>query len=143
MSTGPTLNTANSLEMYKTMHDERVSLGEETRRLEVLVVAAVAALYAWLATNHVHGAPWFIGSALAALASCRAAVIGERILIIKEYLKALESQIFPHNTTVSGYEHFNADRTRNKWYKHLRTTSAIIWTCLFFATLLAPRYLDK
>ncbi len=95
MNSRATPPTDDTFEMYKTLHEERVSLGEETRKLEVLAVTAVAALYAWLATNHVHGAPWYIGVPLVILASFRAAVLGERILIIKDYLKTLESHLFP------------------------------------------------
>jgi hypothetical protein len=143
MSSRVTSPTGDSLEMYKTLHEERVSLGEETRKLEVLVVTAVAALYAWLATNHVHGAPWYIGVPLVALASFRAAVLGERCLTVKDYLKSLESHLFPDCSKVLGYEQFNAEQTSHKWYKHLRYTSFIIWFCLFLVTIFAPRYLDK
>jgi hypothetical protein len=143
MSSRATSLNDESLEMYKTLHEERVSLGEETRKLEVLAVTAVAALYAWLATNHVHGAPWYIGVPLVAVASFRAAVLGERTLIIKEYLKTLEGHLFPDRTKIFGYEHFNADATGHKWYKHLRYTSVVIWFFLFVVTIFAPRFLDK
>jgi hypothetical protein len=143
MSSRATAPTDDSLEMYKTLHDERVSLGEETRKLEILTVTAVAALYAWLATNHIHGAPWFIGAPLVILASLRAAVLGERILIIKEYLKTLECHLFLDKSNVLGYEHFNAVQIKHKWYKHLRFTSGIIWFFLFLVTIFAPYSLDK
>jgi hypothetical protein len=131
------------LEMYKTLHDERVSLGEETRKLEVLAVTGVAALYAWLATNRVHGAPWLIALPLVILASFRAAVLGERILIIKDYLKTLESHLFPDESKIFGYEQFNAEQTSHKWYKHLRYSAAFIWVFLFVVTVVAPCLLDK
>jgi hypothetical protein len=143
MSNREAATADDSLEMYKTLHEERVTLGEETRKLEILAVTAVAALYAWLATNHVHGAPWFIGVPLVAVASFRAAVLGERTLIIKEYLKTLESHLFPDKAKIFGYEHFNAEQTSHKWYKHLRYTSVVIWFFLFVVTILAPRFLDK
>lgn len=34
------------LELYKMLHEERVSLGEEARKLEMATISAVAALYA-------------------------------------------------------------------------------------------------
>jgi hypothetical protein len=143
MSIRATSPTDDSLDIYKMLHDERVSLGEEIRKLEVLALTAVAALYAWLATNHVHGTPWFIGVPLAMVGSFRAAVLGERVLIIKEYLKTLENHLFPEKPKVLGYEHFNAAHTNHKWYEHLRVTSFIFWFFLFLVTIFAPHFLDK
>jgi hypothetical protein len=60
------------LELYKMLHEERVSLAEEARKLEMAAITAVAALYAWLATHSVHGAPWYIGVPLVMLAAFRA-----------------------------------------------------------------------
>jgi hypothetical protein len=58
------------------LHEERVSLGEEARKLEMAIITATAALYAWLATHNVHGAPWYIGVPLVMLAAFRAVVRG-------------------------------------------------------------------
>ena len=143
MSSRATASADDSLEMYKTLHDERVSLAEETRKLEVLAVTAVAALYAWLATNHVHGKLWYIGTPLVILASFRALVLGERILIIKDYLITLESHLFPEEPKVLGYEQYYVNHTSDKWYMHLRYTAGVIWFFLFIVTLLAPCILDK
>jgi hypothetical protein len=131
------------LEMYKMLHEERVSLGEEARKLEMAAITAVAALYAWLATHNVHGAPWYIGVPLVILAAFRAIVIGERMLVIRGYLMLIEEKLFRDQPEVLGYECYLSVSTKSKWYMHLRYTMAIIWIALLCVTVIAPRFLAK
>jgi hypothetical protein len=128
-------------DMYTLLHNERVSLATEARSLESTVAAALAALYAWLVTNHIHGKVWCIGAVLVILAVFRAGVLGGRILFIKEYLTSIEVKALAPD---SGYEsYFNKNATLSKWYLHLRFTEAGIWAALLFASAAAPYYLDK
>jgi hypothetical protein len=131
------------LELYKILHEERVSLGEETRKLEMATIGAVAALYAWLATHNVHGAPWYIGVPLVILAAFRAVVPGERILFIKEYLMLIEQRFVHDESKLPGYENYFSEGTRSHWYMHLRYTVAIIWIALLAVTIIAPHFLEK
>lgn len=128
-------------EMYKLFHEERVSLADEARKLEIAAITAVAALYAWLATHHVHGAPWYIGMPLVFLATIRAALLGERILFMKEYLKSVEAHVFGKESNPPGYEtYFSANAP---WYAHIRISMIFIWVALLVVTYFAPRFLDK
>jgi len=129
-------------ELYKMLHDERVALGEETRKLETLTIAAVAALYAWLATHNVHGTPWYIGVPLVVLASFRAGVLGARILFIKQYLIGLEGEWFGNKAAALGFENRFDRQSLWKWYMHVRITALIIWLALLVVTVSAPHYLD-
>jgi hypothetical protein len=131
------------LEMYKLLHEERVSLAEEARKLEMAAITAVAALYAWLATHNVHGAPWYIAVPLVILGAFRAIVLGERILFIKEYLKLIEQKALQGEFEFQGYENYFSENTRFKWYMHLRYTVAIIWIVLLCVTIIAPRFLAE
>src|SRR5271169_2089494 len=103
------------LEMYRLLHEERVSLADEARKLEMAAITAVAALYAWLATHDVHGAPWYIGVPLVILAAFRAIVLGERILFIKKYLMLIEHKLFRDGVGLSGYENYFHVHTKNKF----------------------------
>ena len=129
-------------DLYKMMHDERLALGEETRKLETLTMAGVAALYAWLATHNVHGRPWLIGVALVVLACFRALVLGGRILFIKRYLVGLEREWFGDKAAAVGYENHFARLSLWKWYMHVRFTAVVVWLVLLLATAVAPCYLD-
>jgi hypothetical protein len=129
------------LELYKMLHEERVSLGEEARKLEIAAITAVAALYAWLATHDVHGAPWYIGVPLVMLAAFRAIVLGERMLFIKEYLMFIEQKIL--RDKCDGYENYFSVNTKSKWYMHIRYTVAMIWIALLCVTVIAPSFLRK
>ena len=84
----PKLPDSEYLEIYKIIHEERVSLADEARKLEMTAITAVAALYAWLATHNVHEAPWYIAVPLVLLATVRAALLGERILFYERLSKA-------------------------------------------------------
>jgi hypothetical protein len=131
------------LEIYKMLHDERVALGEEARKLEMAAITAVAALYAWLATHNVHGAPWYIGVPFVILAAFRAVVLGERILFIKNYLMRIEQKLLGDKSEPSGYETYFSVNTKSKWYMHIRYTVAIIWIALLCVTFIAPHFLAK
>jgi hypothetical protein len=131
------------LELYKVLREELVSLGEEARKLEMAAITAVAALYAWLATHNVHGAPWYIAVPLVILAAFRAAVIGERILFIRGYLKLIEEKLIRGKSELSGYETYFSVPSNSKWYMHIRYTMAVIWIALLCVTFIAPRLLAK
>lgn len=134
-----------STELYKMLHEERVSLGEEARKLEMSTLTAVAALYAWLATHDVRGAPWYIGVPLVLLATFRATVLDQRILLMKKYLKDLEQQYFKDKAELFGYESYFSKCTapKSKWYMHLRYTVAIFWIVLICVSVIAPHFLQK
>jgi hypothetical protein len=131
------------LELYKMLHEERVSLAEEARKLEMACIGAVAALYAWLATHNVRGAPWYIGVPLVILAAFRAVVLGERALFIKDYLMLLEQRFVHDRSRLPGYENYFAEGTKSQWYMHLRYTMAILWIALLAVTIIAPHFLEK
>lgn len=131
------------LELYKMLRGELVSLGEEARKLEMAAITAVAALYAWLATNHIQGAPWYIAVPLVILAAFRAGVIGERILFIRGYLKLIEEKFIRDKSQLSGYETYFSVPSNSKWYMHIRYTMAVIWIALICVTFIAPRLLAK
>jgi len=131
------------LEMYKMLHEELLSLGEEARKLEMAAITAVAALYAWLATHNVRGAPWYIGVPLVILAAFRATVLGERILFIKDYLMLIEQKLLQDTPELPGYENYFSMNTKSKWYMHIRYTMAVIWIALMCVTFIAPRLLGK
>lgn len=142
-STAP---SGDYLELYKMLHEERVSLGEETRKPEMSTVTAVAVLYAWLATHTIHGAPWYIGVPLVILAGFRSIVLGERILFIKEYLRHIEERCFRDKSELDGYETYFSEHSEprsSKWYMHLRYTVGIIWIALLCVTLIAPHFLAR
>jgi hypothetical protein len=132
-------------ELYKMLHAERIAMGEETRKLEKAAVTAVAALYAWLATHHIHGAMWYIAVPLVIIGAFRAAVMGLRMLFIKDYLILVEQRHFPSNLELPGYENYFLEGTKSKsrWYLHLRFTMLAIWCTLLGVTLIAPLLLDK
>jgi hypothetical protein len=137
-------STSDYLEFYKMLHEERVSLAEEARKLELSSVGAVAALYAWLATHAIHGEVWYIAVPLTVLASFRATIIGARILFIKGYLENLEShELFKEPGRATGYETYFQKETKAKWYMHLRYTVVVIWTAIILVTIVAPHLLDK
>ena len=137
------LPSGDYLELYKMLHEERVSLGEEARKLEIAAITAVAALYAWLATHDVHGAPWYIGVPLVILAAFRAMVLGGRMLFIKEYLMFIEQKFLRDKGELLGYESYFSVNTKSKWYMHIRYTMAMIWIALLCVTVIAPSFLAK
>ena len=128
-------------DLYTLLHNERLSLATEACSLETTVAGAIAALYAWLATTHIHGAVWYIGPTLVFLAALRAGVLGSRILFIKDYLKSIEEKLFAPDTGFESY--FQTHATLSKWYLHLRFTEAAIWATLWVASAVAPHYLDR
>lgn len=138
-----TVPAGDYLEMYKMLHEERVSLAEEARKLEMAPITAVAALYAWLASYDVHRAPWYIGVPLVMLGAFRVGVLGERILLLKKYLKLIEQKSHRDKSELSGYENYFSEKTTSSWYMHLRHTVAIILVELFCVTVIAPRFLAK
>jgi hypothetical protein len=128
------------------LHEERVSLAQETRKLEISAITAVAALYAWLATHlEVRGAIWYIGVPLVLLSSFRSFVLGGRILFIKTYLRQIEQQLFRDKSQLLGYESYFFERTKpiSKWYLHIRYTAVVMWIALLLVTAIAPSFLGK
>jgi hypothetical protein len=130
------------LELYKMLHEDLVSLGEEARKLEMATITALAALYAWLATHNVHGAPWYIGVPLVMLAAFRAFVLGERMLFIKDYLLLIEPKFLGDKSEPTGFVTY-FENTKTTWYMHIRNTMAIIWIALLCVTVIAPHFLAK
>jgi hypothetical protein len=142
ISTTPQPPSGDFLALYKLMHAERSSLAKEARKLEISAITAVAVLYAWLATNHIHGAPWYIGVPLVVLGAFRAGVLGGRVLFIKEYLKAMEARWLIQPNGPIGYETYFADNTQSRWYMHIRYTVGTIWLVLLLVTVIAPSFLQ-
>lgn len=81
------------LEQYKMLRTEVIDLVKETRSLEVLVVGAIAALFAWLVTQRKTDLRlWFLAPVLALFGGLRALGLYVRIGDIAGYMKTIELQ---------------------------------------------------
>lgn len=105
-----------TIEQHKMLRDEVMGIVAETRRLEVLVLGALAAFYGWIFTHEVLDAwVWSIPPVLALMAGLRCLGLYKRISEIAEYLKQIEAFVLPTTTTPpppypTGWEHFRSSR---------------------------------
>ena len=133
---------------YDTLREEAVSLFEETRRMEVYTVVAVAALYAWLLKENpqgIHVRALFIGTGLVLLAGIRCYVLRRRIQDTAKYLLRIEEFLFganpPHVKNLPGWEHY-LSRGKGK-PKPLSWVAVAFWIILFVATIIAPIWIER
>jgi hypothetical protein len=131
------LGTDLLFEQYKTLREEAVALAGETRNLEVITIGAIAALYAWLATEKIEGPVWWIGPGLAVLGALRASALFIRILQIAEYLRAIEKHWFESKRIpIEAWQ-----RRRKKPKAPLFAIAALVWIAIITGAVLGFSYL--
>ena len=128
-------------EQYKTLREEILSAVAETRKLEIVCLGAIAALYAWLAANNdkVGLGAWFIATPVVILAGLRCLALYHRVAFIASYLRLIEEQFFVEQPSLPGYERFFAQKTTRR----IAPTAVAFWFLLLLVTLIAPFCMDR
>ena len=111
------------LEEYKSLREEVYALVAETRRLEILSLGGVAAMYAWFVTAQVSSGPaWYAPLLLPLLGALRSYALFNRIGEIAAYLHGREKAM-----EWSGWETHFAARAKSR----LSFTAFFFWfSCL-------------
>jgi hypothetical protein len=149
-------------EQYRSLRDEALKLVDETRKLEIYAVTAVAVLYAWLVKDGtvLPRNAFYIAPALVVLAAIRQYALYKRIEQIAQYLCMIEEEFFTAPKSLPGWERHLKDDIES-WLKFsilqsipasawpqvrklvsgVAPTAALFWLFFFVATLIAPSIL--
>jgi hypothetical protein len=122
------------IEEYKALRGELSTLIAETRKIELAVAVAIAAVYSWLfAAKNPPGGVWFMPCAFVLLGSLRSIALFIRIGEIARYLRAQEDRF-----QLPGWEtHKNhGDRAG------LSVTALVFWIAALLLTVGAAVYLQ-
>ncbi len=127
------------IEQHKALREEVMLHVSETRKLEVLTVGAVGALYAWvLSQDSVHHAIWWVPSVIVLLAAIRSVALLIRIQELGGYLVKIE-RFFTQTTissgTLRGWENSRSKHLK-RWVGPFANTATIFWSALLLATAL-------
>lgn len=136
------------LEQYKLLRSEVMGLVDEGRKIEVIVIAGIGALYAWLTANGIEfGGIWFVGSAFALFGGFRAWGLFRRIEEIAEYMRLIETP-WPElelpddqkptdpEVQTRGWELYRKSPGTGKF--PLRVISLSLWAAILFVSLIVP-----
>ncbi len=120
------------LEEYKSLIEDRNHRIREIRKLEILVVGGIAALYAWIYTNKPQTAViWFLPVLLPIFGFYRALMLKKSIQIIVNYIKTMESHVFEkENEEIVGYETYRSTIPKSG----VTVSSFIFWISMIIVT---------
>jgi hypothetical protein len=128
-------------DQYKMLREEIAKLVEESRKVEIYAVTAVAALFAWFLTHpttpRLPLAAWFIPSTVVVLGFIRSTALFKRVGLIASYLRRIEDKYFT-DLDLPGWERFYASKGGSN---PLSFTAFVFWGALALASLVAPCFL--
>jgi len=133
------------LDQYKSLRSEIASLESSLTRLEIVVVGAAAAYYAWLSGRDIHGPLWYVPVLVAILGYIRCISLYSQIGLRRRYLRELEIRLSDNDPCLPGYEHFFSAQTKklSEALSSSAATAVIFWFIFIPATVLGPQLLDK
>jgi hypothetical protein len=119
------------IEEYKTLKAELLALTDESVKLETFGVAAVAALYAWLASQHIARClVWFVPVLIPVFGWFRSRLLLRRIDHMSEYIR----EQIEKKHDCPGWESFFHSDPKSK----ISRSVDALWLILGFVTILAP-----
>ena len=124
-----------TLEEYKYLVSELTRYKDVIRKVEVLSVSGVAAIFAWLATNKdVTIAAWFIPLILSVFGAYRSFTLSKSVKRQYQYLQKLESELVASSGSLLGwfvyrYKTPGVGMTRSR---------VVFWAALILITVLVP-----
>lgn len=124
------------LKEYESLKKEIFDLVEHSRKLEIYVVGAMAAFYAWFIKEQPVTSALCIPIVLALLGGFRAFSTLIRINEIAGYLRAMEGFFALNNVGVQGWESYRQAYKKqsgpghNKFAAPFFTSAAVFWTLL-------------
>ena len=133
------------LEQYKLLREEVMSLISEFRKLEIIVIGGLAALYAWLVVNHQqYSFIWYLGTLIAVLAGIRVFALFRRLERMAKYMRHIEL-LWPEleNEVEGGWELYLKRTIEDQKSFFLRYSVVAFWLILIAATLAIPCILTK
>ncbi len=134
------------LEQYKLLHQEVMSLVAETRKIEVLVIGGIGALYAWLAGQASYPSPVaYVGTALAIFGSVRALGLFRRISEIAVYMRGIEASwptLFGNQDHTKGWETYLHRLQKDGKCFPLRWVALGVWAAVLFMSVVGPTLLE-
>jgi hypothetical protein len=124
-----------NLEEYKSLRDEALKKVATAEALEFYAAGAVAAVYAWLASNNVPETAWLwvVPVMFPILGALRAWTLDRQLGVIGDYLKGLEQALSPGTERWESYRVSNIGRYKD-W------AAQIFWPALLIVTLVIPVY---
>jgi hypothetical protein len=133
---------------YEMLREELVSLGRETRRVEVYAVSAVAALYAWFLKENsgVHYYWLLIGAVMVVLSALRSLALYGRINEITEYLIEIEKYLFGQTAVprqLPGWERHRASSHNPNAKPQNRWIAWGFWSVFLVVTIYGPILLAR
>ena len=135
-----------TFEQHKMLRDELMEIVAETRRLELVILGALSAYYAWILTHDGLAKDrwvWHIPTVLAVLGGGRCLALYRRITEIGSYLAHIEQFFLPYPLpTAQGRYPLGWERHRSTLRgSPLLSTASIFWALLVLATFFIGRHL--
>lgn len=128
------------LEQYKMLKTEIMSHVEETRKLEIYSIGAIAAIYSWFITRStLPSRAWLIALLIPLLGGLRTYTLYKRIGLLSEYLREIENKIFKDENKLIGWERYFHSKSLLVYKKQgIPFSSIVFWVSLLVVTIIAP-----
>ena len=139
----PTDNSDVIMEQYQMLRSEIVSLIEQTRRIEVMVIGALGAFYSWMDTRTgAHPYIWYLATGLGLFGGLRSLGLFVRMGDISKYMRVIENgwEIEDKNRHKGWEQHFAIPS--NNCFPLSWVTSAL-WLIIIAGTFFAPKLFTK